>query len=583
MTYQRRIIKLALFFVAAMVALSGYAGYRMLSKSGSMRSRIYIDKSRLDLIHDLARTGVIINSGTGVVIDPGKLKKRISSQGIRDYITARKRYMSFEDGVFKLDNAAIKVTNRRVIVEAVNLARGRILDRHGQVLARTVVSDKGRRFREYPLGPATLPLLGVAHPIYGQKGLERHLAPYLEGRVAEGFFSRTYRFFSGKEKVYDVKLTLDAEIQALAFEKLKGKTGAVVALDAATGEILAAASNPSFDPATTDGAAWDRAAGEGFRGPFTNRALQRRYPPGSTFKTVTAAAWIDQSDFDIKWGLDCKGRHTQYKIREYRGKRHKWVSLKTAFPLSCNVFFADIGPRLGPQLLEYANLFGFNRRWPVAEETPGSEIIVPSRAFHGRPDKPSERDWRPEDFRRNPKLIAQAAIGQNIIQATPLQMAMVGAVVANGGTLMAPRLVGQIQYVSDDPESSGGWFNYESSEAREIQRVCRRETAETVLSLMAAVTDKGTGHNLAKIIRVDGQYRAASRLPKDSKNLLAGKTGTAETGVPGARDHSWFLAVAPVDQPRFAVAVIVENGGLGSRNAGPIAAAVILKALQRQE
>ncbi len=579
MSYSRRILRLAWFFGVLLVLLAGTTAYRMLVQGDDLARRAYEDRPMAGLLDDLARKGVIRPSGDGVEVDRERLKEEVPRPGLRQWVLDRRPYLSFEDGGLRIDPAAVTVSNRRLLRASVGADRGRILDRTGQVLARNVTREgDGRVLREYPLGPAGLPLLGVAHPVYGLKGLERSLAPYLEGEAEERWWQRIYRFLSGRKRTCDVVLTLDAAIQEKAFAALEGLTGAVVVLDARTGGVLAAASRPSFDPAAPAGPAWDAAARLRYKGPFVNRGLERRYPPGSTFKLVTAAAWMEQEGFDPDWGLPCRGRHPKYRIREYRGRAHGWVSLRTAVRLSCNVFFADVGPRLGPALADAAERFGFNRDWLLlGHET---RAIVPSRAFRGHPGVREGRDWEPVDFERNPKLVAQGAVGQNVVAATPLQMAMVGAALANEGVLMAPRLVKSVGYAPAEGQGEPGWIDLRSEAPREAGRACSEDTAEAILGMMASVMDTGTGYALQKLVRDGKAFRAVPVLPEGAENVLAGKTGTAQSR-PDRGDHAWFVAVAPLDEPRFAVAVMAEHAGLGGKEAGPVAVEVMLETLNR--
>jgi len=580
MNYNFRIKKLTIFFSILTGLLILVSAYRMIWQKDSLSRKVYRDKPMMTLIEDLARDGIIKpgKKGKGVSIDEARLKISLPNRGYRQFVLDRVQYMSFDGDSLVLDPAALSVTNRRLIRKAVKVSRGGILDRSGQVLAKTVRKKNGTTYREYTLGPACFPLLGISHPVYGQKGLERSLNIYLEGNAKEGLLRRLYRFFSGKRETYDVMLTIDKTLQETAFKALGDNTGAVIVLDVETGEILAAASTPSFDPSQPPGPDWDIAEKKGYKGPFINRAFQRHYPPGSTFKLVTAAAWMEQPDFNIKWGIECGGWHRRYNIREHRNKRHGWVSLKTAVTMSCNVFFAEVGPRLGSGLCDYAERFGFNQKFTLMDGESEKSLVIPSRAFRGHPDIRAGKKWEHIDFKRNPRLVAQAAVGQNTIEATPLQMAMIGAAIANNGQLMAPRLIKHVKYVTEGKDNQNSWLNYKSIKPRIIEQVCREKTAHAILSMMASVMDKGTAYRLKKIYYQNGIYKTTHKLPPETENVLVGKTGTAETGR-DMPDHSWFLSIAPLEQPRYSVAVIVEHGGLGAKVAGPIAVNVMTEAL----
>jgi hypothetical protein len=379
MDYSTRIKKIGICFALLGLLLMLTAGYRMVWQAEDLSRRVYRDGPMAVLFQELAAEGIITPAEDGVHIDLERLRVRVSRPGVRQFIMNRQGYLAFDGDRLTIDPTALSVANRRLLGQVVTAERGRVVDRHGTVLARTIVDDRQQARREYPLGSAAFPLLGVAHPVYGQKGLERHLTPWLEGEQDERIGSRLIRFYSGEKKQCDVVLTLDAKIQQAAFDALGDRTGAVVVVEAATGDILAAASTPSFDPTTPPGQAWDVAAEKGYKGPFVNRAFQRRYPPGSTFKLITAAAWMEQDGYTPTWGIECKGRHPRYGIREYKGKRHGWVGLRNALSLSCNVFFAEIGVRLGPALGDTADRFGFNRELSMLEDIEVQEMLLPSR------------------------------------------------------------------------------------------------------------------------------------------------------------------------------------------------------------
>lgn len=573
MDYRARIQKLSRVFLLLGIVLALALVYRMLIQGPDLTARVYYDRTMEQVLVDLAAAGVIQPADDGVSIDLEGLRGQIARPGTRQYILQRQAYLRFEKGRLVVDPAAIMVQNRRLIRRAAALDRGRILDRKGRPLAVSRMTLKNEYRRHYSLGRAALPLLGVAHPVYGLKGLEADLAPYIEGRQL-GFVDRFWYFLAGRKPQYDVVLTIDAALQQIAFAALGDHSGSVVVVEAASGAVLAAASSPSFDPATPPGPTWDAEAAKGRGSGFVNRAFDQRYPPGSIFKLVAAAAWMEAPDYDPRWGLECNGHHPRYQIREFRGRRHGWVGLENAIRLSCNVFFADIGPRLGPVLLEQAEAFGFNRSFALLDETPNPPIGIPSRAFNGPTALGQDRRWQGVDFRHNPKLVAQAAIGQNLVEATPLQMALVGAALAYGGRLMAPRLVERIQYIKRSGDQTPILKTFKAVPPHSLGQVCSPETAQALRAMMARVMDTGTGFRLKKIFRDSERYHLSQRLPQGAKNLVAGKTGTAQTGR-GREDHSWFLGLAPGKDPKYAVVVVVEHGGMGADIAGPIALEVM--------
>lgn len=578
MDYTARLTKLKWCFALLGAVILGVAGYRMLLQDDALSRRVYKDMPMQRVFEDLAAQKIISPGKDGVAIDIDRLRERIKTPGVRQFVVDRQRYLSFEDGRLVIQPEALTVRNRRILQRLFAGRRGRILDREGRPLARSRANEQGGFVREYALGPAGFPLIGVAHPVYGLKGLEALLDGRLQGAADEGVLKKALRFFIGESALCDVVLTIDAPLQQAAFEALGDRTGAVVVVEVASGDILVAASTPSFDPATAAGAMWDKEAGKGRRGAFYHRALSCRYPPGSTFKLITAAAWLASPDMDPQWRVLCNGRHAKLGIGEYKNKRHGWMDLSNALTHSCNVYFAQLGVRLGPRLADMTELFGFNGEWHLNGLADDPALILASRAFRGHKSIARGGMWEEIDFKRNPKLVAQAAIGQNLIEATPLQMAMVGAAIGNHGRLMKPRLVRRFQHVEKDGSSDGSWITDETVDTRMLRQVCSKQTARDLLAMMAKVVEKGTAHRLKKLYRRNGRFQRGYRLPKGATGLLAGKTGTAEAGN-GQKDHAWFVGVAPLDDPAFAVAVMVEHGGLGARTAGPVAVKVLHAAL----
>jgi peptidoglycan glycosyltransferase len=283
---------------------------------------------------------------------------------------------------------------------------------------------------------------------------------------------------------------------------------------------------------------------------------------------------IDKKGFNSKSGLTCRGNHPKYGIHDYHNKKHGWVGLWSAFKLSCNVYFGEAGVRLGPELLQKAELFGFNRSWNLTGRA-GRDLTAKSLAFSGVKQIQGGGRWQPADFTHNPKLVAMGGIGQNVIAATPLQMALAGAAIANHGSLMTPYLVDRVTFAAKDGMDEG-FMDWWHNKPQKFSRVCSQKSAAEILKMMQMVMYRGTGYALPKLYRSKGKYKLFAIARKGRKNLLAGKTGTAETG---RGDHSWFVAVAPVDKPRYAIAAIVEYGGLGAKAAGKAVVKTILAAL----
>ncbi len=344
----------------------------------------------------------------------------------------------------------------------------------------------------------------------------------------------------------DIVLTIDMKLQAEAEDALKGKTGAVVALDPNTGEILALASKPSFDPNLfargIDYNDWKRLVNDPKK-PFLNRAVQSQYPPGSTFKVITAIAALEKGIITDNTVFECKGSIQLGRIfRCWKREGHGNIKLHRAIVESCDVYFYEIGKRLGIDTLsQYASDFGLGK--PVGVELEGERAgIVPSAAWKLRTKK--EKWYKGETL--------NTVIGQGYLSATPIQMARLMAAVVNGGKLFRPHILKE-----------------ESSDNRADSTIVIKPENISLIkkALMGVVSDpNGTG-----------------RLAHSDIVKIGGKTGTTQVvggtmygDVPEKyRDHAWFIAFAPEENPQITVSVFIEHGGHGSTAAAPIAKRVI--------
>ncbi len=427
--------------------------------------------------------------------------------------------------------------NRRPDNPARQMVRGRILDRHGVVLARDDPANPMRRV--YPLGAATGHVVGYLDPKYGMTGLEASEHPFLEGfstatRDEKETFSRNLLRrtpITGN----DLTVTLDARLQQEAARLLAGLRGAALVLDPRTGDVLAMASAPAPNPNQLTAA--DFSAGPD-RSPLLNRALQGLYPPGSTFKIVVAALALERG-LDLAFDCPAEGfrpspgpsairDHEYYEAlrggRTWRG--HGRIGLSRALVKSSNVYFAQLGARLGAgELQEEAERFLFNETVMLHDGPAGSLRFKPGAL----PTLKAQRG-----------AAAQAAIGQGAMTATPMGMALAGAAIANDGRMMRPRVVRR-----GPPELLAGCMP--PAVARKLRGMLRE------------VVEGGTGRG--------------ADVPGLS---VAGKTGTAQT--PRGDDHAWFVAMAPSTKPVLVVAVLVEHGGYGAKAAVPVAAGLLRKA-----
>jgi peptidoglycan glycosyltransferase len=423
--------------------------------------------------------------------------------------------------------------------------RGRILSADGRVLAASrAVRERGQKVfrRLYPQGALAAHVVGYSSPQEGKTGIEETYNRYLSGSF--GTEPLLQRLNLSEKEGANVELSLDTRVQTVAEQQLAGRRGAVVALEPATGQVLAMASAPSFDlqRAVT---AFDRIPTEGQ--PFVNRAVQGLYPPGSTFKVVTATAALESEIYrpDTEFDDDGVFETPGGPIRNFGNDEFGRHTLQTALTNSINTTFATIGDVLGAETLGASmSAYGFGERPPV--DLP--EVETSGRRRGGRV---LPNDEEGEDT-------ARIAIGQEQLAVTPLQMAMVAGAVANGGTVMAPRLMKRIV--------DRGGSVVQRAEPQEVGQALSAANAAALADMMEDVVREGTGTAAA----LSG---AGVR--------VAGKTGTAETDDPG-RNQAWFIGFAPADDPAVAVAVVIEDtSGTGGVEAAPVAAQVIQAVLER--
>ena len=441
--------------------------------------------------------------------------------------------------------------NTRVAVRDFSRPRGVIQTADGAVLARSVpVDDEFERVREYPEGDLFGHVTGYFSFTFGSSGVERRYAAELAGRDLDLRLERLSDVLVDRTRTGNVTLTLSRALQQVARDALGDRKGSVVALDPTTGAVLALWSFPSFDPAplaahdqATVRATWDQLnADEGK--PLLARSYRERYSPGSTFKLVTGAAALERrpdlatKQYPVLRTLDLP--QTDRNLPNF-GNGSCGGALPDLLRVSCNTGFGQLGLEMGAEALNAeADDFGFNQTPP---------LDLPATASSQFPAV--------VDFDRNLPALAQSAIGQRDVTATPLQMALVTAGIANGGVIMKPHVLGEIRDSEGelvrgyDPEP---WI-----------RPVTADVAGALRDMMVSVVNEGTGRRAA--------------LPGVQ---VAGKTGTAQTV--GDNAHAWFVGFAPAEAPRVAVAVIVESQpevseATGGRVAAPIAQAVMRAAL----
>ena len=424
----------------------------------------------------------------------------------------------------------------------------------GRVLARNRVVTKNTRklyFRRYPQGKLAAHVVGYSTASRARAGLEKSMNGILTGteRNLGGLVERQLDEARGKPIVGDtVVTTLDLHGQQVALEQLGRTCGAVAAIDPRDGRLLVMASSPSYNPNLVEndfGKISKITADCRPAAPLVNRATQGLYPPGSTFKVVTASAALESNRFTPESEFDDPGYCIAYgkRVNNFDTSRpFGRLSLATALKYSVNSVFCNMGKALGAKrILDQAKKFGFYERPPL--ETPDGE-----RYPSGLYDKGEL--WYPK---RNADVDAgRMAFGQERMLVTPLQMAMVAGAIGNAGILMRPHVVEKIV----SPRGT----TVSKTEAERMGRPVGPVNARDIANMMVSAVQGGTG----TAAQISG-YR------------IGGKTGTAETGVQG-QNTTWFIAFAglPGERPQVAIAVALERQSLtGGATAAPIARAVM--------
>jgi peptidoglycan glycosyltransferase len=418
----------------------------------------------------------------------------------------------------------------------------------GVNIAKSVpTNDSLKYLRTYPDGSLYADVTGYYSLIYGSSGVERAENSVLAGTDDRLLPERLSDYFTGRTpQGGSVVLTLNPAAQQAAAQGLSGHQGAVVALDPTTGALLALYSSPSYDPSGLSShnskaitADWKSLANDPNQ-PMLDRAISQTYPPGSTFKVITAAAALSSGQYTPNSTIPAPSQltfpNTTHTLSNFAGEEcpgNGSLTLTVALQVSCNTAFGDLGEKIGSAAIaRQAQAFGF-----------GQSVDIPMTSAPSRYDQTDV-----------PSLLADSAIGQYDDSVTPLQMAMVAAGIANGGVVMKPYLISEVR----SPDESV----LDRATPAQLNQAVSPSVAEQLTAMMKTVVQPpGTG--------------TAAAIPGIP---VAAKTGTAEN-VPGQATHAWFISFAPADHPRVAVAVIVEHGGVGGAVAAPIAKQVMCAVL----
>ena len=435
--------------------------------------------------------------------------------------------------VVKADDYRTDSRNARVLYDEFARQRGKIVSQaNGEVLASVNPSnDKYKYIRTYADGPMYAPVTGYYSINYGAGGLERAEDDVLNGSDPRLFVRRLSDMVTGRDPSGgNVRLTIDPAVQKAAYDLMmqRGYTGSVVALEPKTGRILAMVSTPSYDPnqlashtskAQTD--AWN-ANNKDPKKPMLNRAISETYPPGSTFKLVTASAVLEDGkgpDTPIDPAPNTKLPGTSVTLENYAGAACPGTTFKDALAHSCNVPFAQFAGQLGPdKMKKTAANFGIGQ----------TDLTVPMKVA---PSTVGPLDSQ--------GALYQSGIGQRDVRLTPLQDCLLAATVANNGMAMKPQLV-------------------QSVLAPDLSTI--EDYSPTELTGTAALSSSNAAILKDMMIASEGFTKGGGKRPDIQ---IASKTGTAEHGTDSKNTapHAWYTAFAPANDPQIAVAVIVEDGG----------------------
>jgi peptidoglycan glycosyltransferase len=444
--------------------------------------------------------------------------------------------------------------NQRTLYDEYSRPRGQIIA-GGQSLANSVETQDNLRFlRTYPNGPMYAPVTGYYSHIYGSNAIERAKNKLLNGTDDSLAFTRLSDLITGSAtKGGNVELTINPAMQKVAYEQLtsKGFQGSVVALDPKTGGILAMANAPSYDPNQLSShnrsdakSAWSQLNGDEGN-PMTNRAVSEIYPPGSTFKLITTAAALESgydSNTPVTAAPSITLPNTNTQLPNYNNNpcgSSATAPLWEAIARSCNTAFAEVAGKVGAdKLRETATKFGY-----------GVDLQMPMAV--------AKSDLGPM---ADPPSLYQSGIGQRDVRVTPMQNAMMVSAIANDGALMKPELVQRT--------TAANTSVLDELQPEKMSQAISPDVAHKIRDMMLKSEErtKGTG--------------------KIQDVAIASKTGTAQHGDADDKPHGWYVAFAPAQDPKIAIAVIVENGGdegaeaTGGSLAAPIGREVIRAGLQ---
>ncbi|MDO5028010.1 MAG: penicillin-binding transpeptidase domain-containing protein [Bacillota bacterium] len=423
--------------------------------------------------------------------------------------------------IFQGETYRTSAQNKRNRLEAANVIRGEFYDRNNLVLVQNIKGEKGLK-RDYVYPELYSHIIGYTYPNLGKSGLELSLDSYLTNQNKAGLAEAIKKYFEKESVGNSIKLTIDTKIQKKASELLGSNKGAIVALNPNTGELYCMVSKPSFNVNMLQ-ENWEDLS-QNPDSVLFNRAINGLYPPGSVMKVISTAAILDQ-DVDLSYDHTGSQLIDGYEYKDATEKKYGQISLDKAFTSSLNTYFVkkiqDVGMT---KFASTAGKFMFEKDIPFELKVSKSTLNYNSSTTVNQ--------------------VSATAIGQGRALATPMEMALTAAAIANDGSLVQPHLVKEIRNSDGDL--------VKELEVKELSRAVDPEIARHIKELMVKTTNEGTGKNAA------------------IRNVqVASKTGTAENET--ENPHAWYIGFAPAENPQVAIAVIVEQGGSGGSVAAPIA------------
>lgn len=490
-----------------------------------------------------SETEIIVSGGTGL-LGRISLTRRLVRVGwlVTALMVALVANLTYVQ-VLAADTLTANPANTRGLAAEQRQDRGAVITADGVVLAESVPAGSVYT-RQYPQGTLAAHVLGYYSITYGRSGVEAAANETLAGQSDFASFADLIESAAGMSVPgNDIRLTIDSRVQRAAEAALDGRRGAVVVLDPTTGAVLAMASSPTYEPARVD-EQWQTLSAAGTGAALVNRASNSLYPPGSTFKVVTLAAALESgvategTTYAGPASIDIGGA----PVTNYGGSAYGPIDLRKATASSVNTVFGQLARDLGAKdLVAGSEAFGINA--PVPFDLPAVTSLMPD---------PTEMTvWE----------TAWAGVGQPVgehdspagPQVTPLQMALVASGIANHGIVMRPYVIGSVS------DRAGRILT--PTTPRSWKTALDEETAAKVADIMVSVVASGSG--------------TRAQIPGVT---VAGKTGTAEAGK-SVDTHAWFIGFAPAEQPRVAIAIVLENAGVGGQVAAPAARAVLEAAL----